>query len=177
MQLELGKCHSGGVFTKFRLAVSGKGGDYLEVELFYMWSCTLAGLDCVRPHVYLSLAWALLFQLNVALLLELLNESIAQKYSRPVWASTRERMVTILYLHKFFISILQLHCTSVQSPWWRIQEKMKHWLCHSLFCYGLGWVTRFYTIAFFWLFYFLFICPDLICKCIFFPGLFKVFVK
>ena len=42
MQLELGKCHSGGVFTKFRLEVSGKGGDYLEVKLF---TCEAAPLQ------------------------------------------------------------------------------------------------------------------------------------
>ena len=119
-------------FYKVQAGIKWKRRGLLGSGTFYMWSCTLAGLDCVRPHVYLSLAWALLFQLNVALLLELLNESIAQKYSRPVWASTRERMVTILYLHKFFISILQLHCTSVQSPEFRKNETLTLPFTHFL---------------------------------------------
>ena len=82
----IGKMSLGRRFYKVQAGSKWKRRGLLGSETFYMWSCTLVGLDCVRPHVYLSLAWALLFQLNVALLLELLNESIAQKYSRPVWA-------------------------------------------------------------------------------------------
>ena len=49
-------------FYKVQAGSKWKRRGLLGSETFYMWSCSLAGLDCVRLHVYLSLAWALLFQ-------------------------------------------------------------------------------------------------------------------
>ena len=77
MQSELGKCHSGGVFTKFRLVVKRKGGNYLELKLFTRGIlCGASGGVKTLPHVYLGLVWALLFKASVVL--ETLNDLIAQ---------------------------------------------------------------------------------------------------
>ena len=90
MQSELGKCHSGGVFTKFRLVVKRKGGNYLELKLFTRGIlCGASGGVKTLPHVYLGLAWALFFKVSVAL--ETLNDLIAQIH-KGLWTQ-RFRLV------------------------------------------------------------------------------------